>query len=96
MKRISIFALVLMMTLSLIGCRRKEETKPTQTTPPATQEATTPSIMPSIDPSMDPTIDTNIPDPTVDSNSNQMDDNTTSATNGDATEENSGARFRIR
>ena len=78
MKQISIFALTLMLSLSLIGCGRKEENKPTETTPVPTQEVT----MPQTTPSIDPTIDTNIPDPTVDSNSNQPEDNTVDATNG--------------
>ena len=92
MKKISILALTLMMIFSMIGCRRKEETRPTQTTPPATQEVTTPSIMPTID----PTMGTNIPDPTVDSNSNQMDDSTTNTTDSNNSDENSRARFRMR
>ena len=78
MKQLSIIALTLMLSISLVGCGRKEETKPTQTTPPATQESTIPQTTPSID----PTIDTNIPDPTVDSNSNQPEDNTIDATTG--------------
>jgi len=91
MKRIGIFLLVSVITLSMFGCGRRNDTAPTQTMP-ATEEATMPSIMPSID----PTIDTNIPDPTVDSNSNQPEDNTEeTATDGEASR-SSKARMRIR
>ena len=67
MKRIGVFALIFTMLFSLCACRRKEEPKPTETRPVATEPA--PTVMPE----MDPTIGTNIPDPTVDSNSTNQD-----------------------
>ena len=67
MKRLGIFTLIVAMLFSLCACRRKEETKPTETKPVATETA------PTVIPEMDPTIGTNIPDPTVDSNSTNQD-----------------------
>lgn len=83
MKRISIFILVVMMTVSCIGCRRKEN-KPMapETTPPAIQE-TKPT---STTATTEPIIETNIPDPTVDSNSNSPEDNTTESSDVTETE----------
>ncbi len=56
MKKLGIFALVLVLTVTIAGCRRKEEPNKepnTTTTLPATSN-------------MDPIIETNIPDPNVD------------------------------
>ena len=96
MKKISIIALILVLSLSLVACRRKNETMPTETTPTATQAPTTADTTPQTD----PTLDTNIPDPTVDSNSNQPEDNT-ETTDLTGTEENNtlsedAARMRSR
>lgn len=51
MKKSSIFALVIILALSLAACGRSNDTPDSEMT---------------ILPSMDPTIDTNIPDPEVD------------------------------
>ena len=51
MKKFSIFALTILMALSLAACGRRNDTPDTNMT---------------ILPSMDPTIQTNIPDPDVD------------------------------
>lgn len=61
MKRLSIIALVLVLTLSLVACGRRDNG---ETSAPTT---TTPSTDMTIIPHMDPTLDTNIPDPNVDS-----------------------------
>lgn len=55
MKRISIIAFALVLTLSLAACGRRNDTNTSQ-----------PSTDATILPDMDPTIDTNIPDPSVD------------------------------
>ena len=68
MKKLGILALVFALLFSLSACRRKEQSKPTETTPVTTA--------PSVIPEMDPTLETNIPDPTVDSNSTGIDGNT--------------------
>lgn len=70
MKKCNILILILALALSLCACRIKNDVQPTETQPQATQENTMPDVLPSID----PTMDTNIPDPTVDSNSNTMND----------------------
>lgn len=60
MKKVLIALLVLVMALSLVACRRRNnDVETTPTTTPQTSE------MPFI-PDMDPTLDTNIPDPSVD------------------------------
>jgi len=69
MKRLGTFALIFALIFLLCACGRKEQPEPTQTRPAATDPA------PSILPEMDPTLDTNIPDPTVDSNSTGQDGN---------------------
>lgn len=55
MKKISIFALILVITLSFAACGRNNDAGTSM-----------PSTDGSILPNMDPTIDTNIPDPSVD------------------------------
>ena len=77
MKKVCIMTLILVMTMSLSACRRNENTKPTETIPPATEQ-TVPVTKPTV-PAIDPTLDTNIPDPSVDSNSD-MTDNFTDST----------------
>ena len=84
MKTISLLVLVLVMAFSLIGCRRKDNTPPTETTIPAIQETTTPTTMPQTE----ATMETNIPDPTVESNSDMSEDNTEDATGSLDTENN--------
>lgn len=69
MKKIGYIAMILALAASMCACRRKEEAKPTQpqpTTPPAT-------VAPTTLPEIDPTLGTNIPDPTVNENSQGMD-----------------------
>ena len=55
MKKICIFALVLVFALSLAACGRKDN-----------NETSSPSTDMTIIPDIDPTIGTNIPDPSVD------------------------------
>lgn len=67
MKRISIIAFVLVLTLSLAACGRRNDTNTSQ-----------PSTDATILPDMDATIDTNIPDPSVDSSMPMYTDGTDS------------------
>ena len=76
MKKLSIFALVLVLALAMAACGKKDDTGSQNTTVPTTGN--------SILPEMDPTMDTNIPDDNVNGNSTD----TTGTTN---TTENSGA-----
>lgn len=64
MKKVSLFMLILMLTVSLAACGRKD-------TPPETETTTTPTTEPITVPTLpDMTMPSeNIPDPTVDSNS---------------------------
>ena len=75
MKEISVIALVIVLTLSLGACGRKKQ-EPTQTT-----RDTAPMTVPTMPDMTTPT--SNIPDPTVDSNSTMSTDGTgdTAATN---------------
>ena len=81
MKKISIIALMLIVTLSLAACGRRNDKETTPTTTAPTTQAT-------IFPSTDPIIETNIPDPSVDTSmpdiSDMMDD--TNSTNNTTTE----------
>lgn len=62
MKKTGIFAIALLLALSLAACGRKKDNK--ETTPTNDTKSTMPSVL---DPTiMDPTLDTNIPDPSVD------------------------------
>ncbi len=70
MKKYAIIALALMLSLCLAACGRRNE--------PTTASTARPSTAPTIMTTM-PTV-TNIPDPTVDSNSNTMTDNTIDST----------------
>lgn len=89
MKKFGIIALTLVLTFALSACRRgddKETTIPPETASRATTVPTTIDTMPIID----PTIGTNIPDPTVDSNSTEgmtdgMTDGTVTGSTGDTT-----------
>ena len=65
MKKICIMVLVLTIALTLFGCRKKAEPAPTESTTRPTQATTVPSTA-----ETDPILETNIPDPTVESNSN--------------------------
>ncbi|MBO5836541.1 MAG: hypothetical protein J6Q92_01460 [Oscillospiraceae bacterium] len=67
MKKISIIALMLVATLSLAACGRRDEPDTTPTTTAPTTEMT-------IFPSTDPIIETNIPDPSVDTSMPDMTD----------------------
>lgn len=69
MKKIGLILITALLTLSLCACSRKDTTEPTTSTE-ATQA---PTVAPTTIPEMDPTLDTNIPDPTVNSNSQGMD-----------------------
>lgn len=88
MKKYGVIALVLVLTMSLCACGRKDDTAttvPTETTSrPTTQPTAAPTTETTI-PMLDPTVDTNIPDPTVDHNSTEgmdggMTDNTENTT----------------
>lgn len=77
MKQLSaiILALVLAVGLCACGCTRRDDPMPSEkpvttptTTPPTTPTTTPPTTMPDI-----PEPETNIPDPTVDSNSTGKD-----------------------
>lgn len=71
MKKISFIAIAFLLAANLCACSRKTEPAPTQP-----QNGTQPStIAPSIMPEIDPTLGTNIPDPTVNENSQGMDMN---------------------
>ena len=59
MKKISIIALMLVLTMALAACGRTDNK---ETTPATTAPITTTTTIPS----MDPTLGTNIPDPSVD------------------------------
>ena len=68
MKKLGLIAIVFLFTVSLCACGRKEEPAPTNpelNTQPAT-------VAPTIMPEIDPTLDTNIPDPSVNGNSQGM------------------------
>ena len=77
MKKLSIFALILVLVLALAACGKKNDTGSQNTTVPTTGN--------SVLPEMDPTMDTNIPDDNVNGNSTD----TTGTT--DATGSNSGS-----
>ena len=77
MKKISIFALILVLVLALAACGKKNDTGSQNTTVPTTGN--------SVLPEMDPTMGTNIPDDNVNGNSTD----TTGTT--DATGSNSGS-----
>ena len=64
MKKYTIVLMILAMAISLFACGKKDMISTTPTTTPTV--TTTPTS-----PSTDPTMDTNIPDPTVDSNSTE-------------------------
>ena len=72
MRKLTIFALVLIVALSLCACRMgsNNETTPTDntTTEPQASDPTTPATDPTIiaPTIMDPTIAPNVPDPSVD------------------------------
>lgn len=91
MKNFGIILTVIVLTLSLCACGRRDDT-PTETTP-ATAEPTAAATIPTID----PTMGTNIPDPSVDSTMPDMIDpsentsgNENSANPGDQSGTNSG------
>ncbi len=67
MKKLCLTVLSVVMAISLCACNRKQNIVPTEATPPATVAPSKPTP-PSVP---DPTMSTNIPDSTVDSNSNQ-------------------------
>lgn len=94
MKKICIMVLVLTIAFTMFGCRRKAEPTPTESTTRPTQATTAPSTT-----ETDPIIETNIPDPTVESNSNPS-ENTTgendSATNSTETTDTDMTQSRIR
>ncbi len=79
MKKFTLFAVAFILMSALCACGRKDEPKPT-----APQSNTQPStVAPSLMPELDPTLETNIPDPTVNENSQgfeDMDDNFTDST----------------
>lgn len=74
MKKFGLIAIAILFAATLCACSNKEEAVPT-TPQTNTQPAAT---VPATIPEMDPTLDTNIPDPTVNENSQGMgtEDNT--------------------
>lgn len=89
MKKFSAFTLALVLAVALCACGRRQDDAPTNNTtePTTTEPATMPPVTtepattaPTIIPDM-PELDTNVPDPTVDSNStdDSMDATTDSA-----------------
>lgn len=75
MKKFGMIAMALILTLSLCACGRRNNSEPTTPTVPK-QPTTAPTAAPTTAPTTEPTVmpdlpdmDTNIPDPTVDSNS---------------------------
>ena len=68
MKKIGLITIVLLLTANLCACSRKTEPTPTEPQTNTQPAATIPATMPEID----PTLDTNIPDPTVNENSQGM------------------------
>ena len=77
MKKLSIFALIIVLVLALAACGKKNDT--------GNQNTTIPSTGNSVLPEMDPTMDTNIPDDNVNGNSTD----TTATT--DSTDSNNGS-----
>ena len=84
MKKLSMIALVLVLTLALAACGRRNNN---ETTAPTTTE---PSTDMTIIPDIDPTIETNIPDPNVDTSMPMYTDGTDSTDATDATGSTSG------
>lgn len=79
MKKIGLITIVLLLTANLCACGRKTESTPTEPQTNTQPAATVPATMPEID----PTLDTNIPDPTVNENSQGMGkDDSTNGTTG--------------
>lgn len=79
MKRFTLFAATLILMSALSACGKKDNPKPTM--PQNNTQPTT--VAPTIMPELPPTIETNIPDPTVNENSqgfDTMDDNFTDST----------------
>ena len=78
MKKYSMIALILVLTVSLCACGRRNKesvvTNPTVTTPAVTTAPTKPAT--------EPTLETNIPDPEVDHNSTMPGGVTTDPDNG--------------
>lgn len=76
MKKFCALTLALVLAVPLCACSRRKDDTPTETLPPVTTEQTTlppvttepATTAPTVIPDM-PELDTNIPDPTVDSNS---------------------------
>ena len=68
MKKIGLITIVLLLAANLCACGRKAEPTPTEPQTNTQPAATVPATMPEID----PTLDTNIPDPTVNENSQGM------------------------
>lgn len=73
MKKIIIFALILVLALAMAACGKKNDTNKQDTTVPTTGN--------SILPEMDPTVGTNIPDSNVNGNSTDT-TGTTNTTDG--------------
>lgn len=106
MKKLFTVALIFVMvcTLAACGCQAQETTPVTTmpaTTAPTTTVPPTETTLMTTEPALDATMGTNIPDPTVDSNSTEETMDTTGTVNEDAgsiidggTDEG-GARNRI-
>lgn len=77
MKKIGLIVLTLVLTVSLCACGRN---KPAETIPATVAPTTLPTETTTM-PTIDPTMGTNIPDPTVESNSQDMLDPSDSTNN---------------
>ena len=90
MKRLGLIAIVLALLATVSACGKRDEPAPTQP-----QSNTQPStVAPSIMPEENPTLDTNIPDPTVNENSQGMGGMENGSTNGstnDSANDSSGS-----
>lgn len=89
MKKFSIIALALVLTLSLAACGKKNNET---TTPTTTQPSTDMTVFPDID----PTFETNIPDPNVDTSMPMYTDGTNSTDSTDNTDTTDSANSRSR
>ena len=70
MKKFTMLALVLVLTLSMAACRRKDDNNETTTRETSTEATQGTTMMPEIE----PTLETNIPDPEVDTSMPDMTD----------------------
>ena len=85
MKKVTIFALILVLACSMAACGCQKNNNMGDNTTNTTKATTAPTTQPMIDPTiLDPTFETNIPDSTVNGNSTDKNNMTdpTHGTNG--------------